>query len=139
MDEVLVKVDRATMHFALESRAPLLDASVVEYLLRVPDRRKLGAWKEKRLFKELLRGRIPDEVLDRKKHGFAIPTAEWLRGPLLPRLRESSDPILLDRQGLFEPSAVSRLIDDHLSRRVDRRKELWALLMFQLWYGRWAS
>ena len=137
MDEVLVKVDRATMRFALESRAPLLDTRVVEYLLRAPSSYKLGAWKEKRLFKELLRGRIPNDVLDRKKHGFAIPISEWLRGPLLPKLREAIDPAFLERQGLFDPSAVSRLVAEHLSRKTDCRKELWALFMFQLWYQRW--
>jgi asparagine synthase (glutamine-hydrolysing) len=137
MDDVLVKVDRATMWHSLEARSPILDPSVVSYLLSVPDRYKLGAWKNKRLLKELLRDRIPDEILNRPKHGFAVPTAEWLRGPLLARLREVSDPDFLRKQGLFDHATIKRITDEHFSGRKDRRKELWAYLMFQLWWGRW--
>ncbi|MEK7473213.1 MAG: asparagine synthase (glutamine-hydrolyzing) [Patescibacteria group bacterium] len=146
MDDVLVKVDRATMWHSLEARSPILDASVVSYLLSVPETYKLGKWKNKRLFKELVRGKIPDDVLNRPKHGFAIPTAEWLRGPapsgagqgpLYERLRDVSDPAFLKTQGLFDHATIERVIKEHLSGRKDRRKELWALLMFQLWYTRW--
>jgi asparagine synthase (glutamine-hydrolysing) len=139
MDDVLVKVDRATMWHSLEARSPLLDTRVVSYLLSVPDCYKLGAWKEKRILKELVRGCIPDHVLRRPKHGFAIPIAEWLRGPLLKRLRDVSDPDVLSSQGLFDPTTVKHIIDEHLAGRKDRRKELWAYLMFQLWYARWSG
>jgi hypothetical protein len=137
MDDVLVKVDRATMWFSLEARSPLLDTRVVSYLWSLPDQFKLGAWKKKRLLKELVRGRIPDEVLDRPKHGFAVPIAEWLRGPLAAKLAEVSEPDFLAKQGLFEPSFIKRVIEEHRVGRKDRRKELWAFLMFQLWYRRW--
>ncbi len=139
MDEVLVKVDRATMWFALEARAPLLDTAVVEYLLCLPASYKLGAWKGKRLFKELLRGRIPDAVLDRPKHGFAIPVADWLAGPLRSRLAEVTSDAFLQRQGLFQPAVIAQLMSEQALGRVDRRKELWALLMFQLWYRSWVE
>lgn len=137
MDDVLVKVDRATMWFSLEARSPLLDPRVVSYLLSVSDDLKLGSWKKKRLLKELVKGRIPDEVLNRPKHGFAVPTAEWLRGPLAGRLAEVSDPANLKKQGLFEPKFVQKIVNEHRQGRKDRRKELWAFLMFQLWYGTW--
>lgn len=139
MDDVMVKVDRATMWFALEARAPLLDRRVAEYLLRTSASLKLGRWSGKRLFKELLRGKIPDSVLDRPKHGFAVPVADWLRGPLAHRLADLASTSLLRDQGLFDPNAVARLIAEHASKRVDRRKELWALLMFQLWYRTWVQ
>jgi asparagine synthase (glutamine-hydrolysing) len=137
MDDVLVKVDRATMWFSLEARSPLLDPRVVSYLWSLPDGFKLGAWKNKRLLKELVRGRIPDEVLDRPKHGFAVPIAEWLRGPLAAKLAEVSDPSFLSKQALFEPYFIKKVMEEHRSGRKDRRKELWAFLMFQLWYGTW--
>ncbi len=137
MDDVLVKVDRATMWHSLEARSPILDASVVSYLLSVPEAYKLGAWKNKRLLKELLRGRIPQEILNRPKHGFAIPTAAWLRGPLLNRLRSVSEPEFLKKQGLFDHATIERITNEHLAGKKDRRKELWAYLMFQLWWGRW--
>ncbi len=138
MDDVMVKVDRATMWYGLEARAPLLDAEVVAYLLRLPPTYTFGAWRKKRLFKELLRGRIPDQVLDRPKHGFAIPVAAWLKGPLAERLRDVTSEAFLREQGLFSPDLVHRLLQEQGSGRIDRRKELWALLSFQLWYRRWA-
>jgi asparagine synthase (glutamine-hydrolysing) len=137
MDDVMVKVDRATMWFGLESRAPLLDTAVVEYLLRLPSSYKIGKWGGKRLLKELIRGRIPDVVLDRPKHGFAIPVSDWLAGPLRERLSEVTSVGFLKTQGIFQPQTIARLIAEHASRKMDRRKELWALLMFQLWYRAW--
>lgn len=137
MDDVLVKVDRATMWFSLEARSPLLDPRVVSYLLSVSDDLKLGSWKKKRLLKELVKGRIPDEVLNRPKHGFAVPTAAWLRGPLADRLAEVSTTDHLKKQGLFEPIFVQKIVNEHRQGRKDRRKELWAFLTFQLWYRAW--
>lgn len=137
MDEVMVKVDRATMWFGIEGRSPLLDRRVVEAAFAIPDRYKLGEWANKRLFRELLRGMIPEAILDRPKHGFGVPTAAWLRGPLKKRLQELSEPTFLREQGLFEPTTVARWIKEHEQGRPDRRKELWGFLMFQLWYGGW--
>lgn len=137
MDEVMVKVDRATMWFGMEGRSPLLDRRVVEASFAIPDEYKLGEWANKRLFKELLHGIIPGPILDRPKHGFGVPTATWLRGPLKKRLQELSEPGFLREQGLFEPKTVARWIKEHEAGRPDRRKELWGFLMFQLWYGGW--
>lgn len=139
MDEVMVKVDRATMWYGLEGRSPLLDRRVVEAAFSIPDRYKLGGWKGKRLFREMLRGLVPDSVLNRPKHGFGVPTAAWLRGPLSERLREVMNPTFLTRQGLFESKTVERWVSEHTHGRPDRRKELWAFLLFQLWYARWHS
>jgi asparagine synthase (glutamine-hydrolysing) len=137
MDEVLVKVDRATMWFSLEARAPLLDRRVVEYLLALPTKYKTGAWKKKRLLRELVKGRIPSQILDKPKHGFGVPVADWLRGPLKSRLLELTSVERLRQQGLFRPEGVERLVREHLSGTIDRRKELWAMLCFQTWHERW--
>jgi len=139
MDEVMVKVDRATMWFGIEGRSPLLDRRVVEAAFAIPDRYKLEEWKNKRLFRELLHGIIPEPVLNRPKHGFGVPTAAWLRGPLKKRLEELSEPGFLREQGLFEPKTVARWIKEHETGKPDRRKELWGFLMFQLWYGGWRN
>jgi len=139
MDEVMVKVDRATMWYALEARAPLLDTRVVEFLLNVQTDKKLGAWKGKRLFKELLKNKIPAKVLNKPKHGFAVPVGAWLNGPLSERLNALIDPVRLRDQGLFVPQAVSDLAKEHQGGRIDRRKELWAMFMFQLWYDSWVK
>jgi asparagine synthase (glutamine-hydrolysing) len=136
MDEVLVKVDRATMWFSLEARAPLLDRRVVEYLFALPTKYKMGAWKKKRLLRELVKDRVPREILDKPKHGFGVPVANWLRGPLKPRLLELTSESHIVSQGLFQPESIRLLVEQHLGGKIDRRKELWALLTFQLWYQR---
>jgi asparagine synthase (glutamine-hydrolysing) len=137
MDDVLVKVDRATMWHSLESRAPILDTRVVEYLMALPDRLKLGAWKGKRLFKELLKDKLPSEILDRPKHGFGVPTAAWLKRALAPQLAEFMGTDFLRTQGLFNPEVINRIVKEHETGRVDRRKELWSYLAFQRWYAMW--
>ncbi len=137
MDEVMVKVDRATMWFGVEGRSPLLDSRVVEVAFSIPDRYKLGEWKGKRLFREILKGVIQEEVLDRPKHGFGVPVADWLRGSLRDRLESFAELSFLAKQGLFEGKTIARWIREHEKGRQDRRKELWAFLMFQLWYARW--
>ncbi len=136
MDEVLVKVDRATMWFSLESRAPLLDRRVVEYLLALPTKYKTGVWGKKQLLRELVKGRVPSEILDKPKHGFGVPVADWLRGPLKSMLLELTATDRLREQGLFRPEGVEQLVSDHFSGRIDRRKELWAMLQFQLWHSK---
>ncbi len=139
MDEVLVKVDRATMWFALEARAPLLDTRVVEFLLNIPAKYKLNAWKNKRLFKELLKGKVPDQIINKPKHGFAVPVGAWLNGPLSSRFKALIEPDRLHQQGLFDARAVKKMADEHQAGRIDRRKEMWAMFMFQLWYDAWAK
>lgn len=137
MDEVLVKVDRATMWYSLEARSPLLDRRVVEYLLALPTNYKVGAWGKKRLLRELVKDRIPKEILDKPKHGFGVPVADWLRGPLKSRLLELTSADRLRDQGLFQPAGVEKLVQEHLNGNIDRRKELWAMFCFQTWHDRW--
>ena len=139
VDEVMAKVDRATMWFGIEGRSPLLDRRVVEAAFSIPDAYKLGDWKGKRLFREMLRGVIPESVLNKPKHGFGVPVADWLRGPLKKRLEEVAEPTFLAKQGLFDSQTVTRWLKEHHQGRPDRRKELWAFLMFQLWYARWKT
>jgi len=137
MDQVMVKVDRATMWMGLEARAPLLDPRVVEYALSLPDRYKVGAWAEKRLLKELLRQKLPSDILNRPKHGFGVPVADWLRNEFSATLQRVSGPDFLNAQCLFEEQTVRRMIDEHMAGWIDWRKELYSFLMFQRWYEQW--
>lgn len=139
LDNVMVKVDRATMWMSLEGRAPLLDTRVVEAAFQIPDQWKTGAWSQKRLLKELLNQRVPEWILRRPKHGFGVPTARWLSGPLAAELQAYTDPHLLKKQGLFEPTEVAQLIKTHAQGQKDKRKELWAYLMFQRWWRIWGT
>lgn len=137
MDQVMVKVDRATMWNGIEARSPLLDHRVVELAFSFPDAYKLGSWGHKRLFRELLNDMLPHKLLMRPKHGFGVPVAAWLRGPLAQTVAAFADRGFLTRQGLFEPTTIQRWIEEHRRGLPDRRKELWAFFMFQLWYARW--
>lgn len=136
-DQVLVKVDRASMYFALETRAPLLDHRVVEHVFSLPYEYKYRRGKGKYLFKKLMRGKLPDTIIDRKKKGFGVPLASWLTGPLKELCLDLLSPSSVGAHSLFEQSYVDRLIEQHMSRARDHRKELWNLMTFQLWYRRW--
>jgi asparagine synthase (glutamine-hydrolysing) len=137
--DILVKVDRASMANSLEVRVPLLNRVFADYVLGLPLDLKLHNFTRKYIFREALRGRLPDEILMRKKHGFGMPVSKWLRGDL----RELAGDLLsedrLRRDGLFEPAYVQQLLANHLAGRQDNRKPLWTLLVFQLWYDRYIA
>ena len=136
-DDILAKVDRASMACGLEVRAPFLDAGLVDSVARLPSSYKYGRGVTKRLLKRAARGRLPDAILDRPKKGFGIPVARWLNGPLAPLLDAMLAPDRLERQGLFRPEEVARRVGEHRAGVRDHRKPLWSLLMFQLWQERW--
>jgi asparagine synthase (glutamine-hydrolysing) len=133
-DDILFKVDRASMACSLEVRAPFLDYTLVEFLARVPSRLKLAGLETKVLLKRAMGGLLPPGLADRPKKGFGIPTAKWLRGDLRELLLDELSPARLRRQGLFDPGEVGRLVADHLSGRRGLHKELRTLLVFQLWH-----
>ncbi len=135
--DVLNKVDRASMACGLEVRAPLLDASLVDSIQRLPSRYKFAHGRTKRILKRAAAGKLPLPILRRPKRGFCVPVAHWLRGPLGPLLDDLLGPDRLVRQGLFRPEEVTRRIREHREGVRDHRKPLWTLLMFQLWYSHW--
>jgi asparagine synthase (glutamine-hydrolysing) len=131
--QTLVKVDRATMAYGLETRAPFLDPGLVELTCAMPSSLKLHRFTTKYILKRALAGRLPDAILRRRKQGFGVPLAQWFRGPLRPILEETLNAERLRRIGLLAPEGVGRLIREHMSGRRDHRKVLWALLAFELW------
>lgn len=137
MDQVLVKVDRASMHYALETRAPFLDHRLVEFVFSLPFDFKYKQGTTKYLLKKLMRGRLPDRTLERKKKGFGVPLAAWLKGPLKELCEDLLSQRQLNRHGLFDPAVVAKLKTDHYAGRTDNRKQLWNLMVFQMWYNRW--
>lgn len=132
-DDMLVKVDRASMAASLECRVPLLDHEFVEFVWSLPARAKLRGRRRKWLLRELLLRQVPAEMVDRPKRGFDPPLADWLRGPL----REWAGDLLatdrLRRQGLFDVFAVRRLWDEHMSGARNHDYQLWTLAVFQAW------
>jgi asparagine synthase (glutamine-hydrolysing) len=136
-EDILTKVDRASMACGLEVRAPMLDAELVDSVERLPAEYKYGRGRTKRLLKRAASGRLPASILGRPKKGFGIPVARWLRGPLFPLVERLLDRGRLERQGLFRPDEVTRRVGEHAAGVRDHRKPLWTLLMFQLWYDHW--
>jgi asparagine synthase (glutamine-hydrolysing) len=136
-DVVLVKVDRASMAASLEVRAPFLDHHLVEWAAALPPEYSFHKGVTKRILKDAMRDLLPDGIVDRPKKGFGIPLAAWLKGPLRPMAEELLAPDRLRAQGLLDPDAVGKLLAAHTSGRSDNRKQLWPLLVFQLWSDRW--
>jgi asparagine synthase (glutamine-hydrolysing) len=135
-DDILQKVDRASMAFSLEARPPLLDHRVVEFAWRLPRRFKIRGGETKWILRRVLDQYVPRALIDRPKMGFGIPLAEWLRGPL----REWAEDLLDPRSfggGLLDAKAARRLWAEHLGRR-NHAYGLWTLLMYEAWRRRWA-
>ena len=138
-NDILVKLDRASMMASLEGRVPLLNNDFVEYATHLPLNMKLRGLRSKFLLKRALRGLLPDVILNRPKKGFGIPVAHWFRGPLKEQMLSVLSPERIASQGFFDPGAVARLIGDHLDGRRDNRKQLWTLFAFELWHEGYLS
>ena len=141
-DDILVKVDRASMACSLEVRAPFMDYELVDFVLRLPLSYRLAGLRSKALLKRAMAGRLPDEIIHRSKKGFGMPVAYWIRKELNELVRDSFQPDKLRREGFFDPHEVQRLLEAHMAQKEDNRKVLWTLLMFELWlekYGETAS
>jgi len=138
-NDILVKLDRASMMASLEGRVPLLNNDFVEYATRLPLDMKLRGLRSKFVFKRALRGLLPNSILDRPKKGFGIPVAKWFRGPLKEQMLSVLSPERVARKGFFDAAAVAALVGDHLSGRRDNRKQLWTLFVFELWHDGYLS
>jgi len=132
-DDILMKVDKMSMAVSLESRVPLLDYTVAEFAAQIPSRYKLKGGTKKHIFKEALRGLLPDTILHRKKAGFSLPIAAWVKGELREMVGDVLSRDSLSRTGLFNPDHVQQVIDDHLEGRRDNSRPIWGLTNFMLW------
>jgi asparagine synthase (glutamine-hydrolysing) len=138
-NDMLVKVDRMSMAHGLEVRAPFLDLELVKTCLSLPPHYKLRGGTGKYILKKCLEGELPQPVLRRKKAGFLVPLEKWLRGPLLPLVRESLSPQFLHETGLLSPQRVATMIEQHASGRRDHAYPLFTLLVFAAWWRKWVS
>ncbi len=133
-EDILTKVDRASMAVSLEVRAPFLDHRIADFAASLPPEYKLKGKTTKHILKKSVKNMLPKSIIKRPKKGFGIPIATWLKGSLNPLLREILSEERLKKQDLFDPIYVSKLIKDHETGASNNYKQLWTLLVFELWF-----
>jgi asparagine synthase (glutamine-hydrolysing) len=132
--DILVKVDRMSMAHSLEARVPFLDRALVELARRMPLSMRLRGLTTKHVLRRVMGERLPAEVMRGKKRGFNVPMPTWIAGGLREFACDTLSPGRLKAQGLFDPRVVGRLLEEHLTRRVDHSRSIWTLLVFAVWY-----
>ncbi len=137
-DDILVKVDRATMAVALEGRVPLLDHRVVEHAWSLPLGTKIQGNTGKLLLRRVLSRYVPDKLVERPKMGFGVPVGEWLRGPLRDWAENLLSPTRIRAEGLLNPKPIADMWKEHQAGANNWQYPLWTVLMFQAWRERWA-
>jgi asparagine synthase (glutamine-hydrolysing) len=129
--DILTKVDRASMAHSLEVRVPILDHKFVEWAFKAPSEHNLHNGIGKYSFKHALEPHLPEDVLYRKKMGFAVPLADWFKGPLKERLYDRLFSSEMQQSGYFDLKQMKKLIDDHVSGMRDNSAPLWTSMMFE--------
>lgn len=134
--DILYKVDRASMAHSLEVRVPLLNYKLVEFVNTLPFELKLKRFTSKFILKKTVANILPDSIINRPKKGFNMPVAKWLKNEFRELLLDTLSSTTLGQHDFFDGTYVTQLINDHMEGHKDNRKELWTLLMFQLWYNK---
>jgi len=139
LDDILQKVDRATMSVSLEGREPFLDQHVIEWAARLPVDYKYNKGNKKFIIKEIVHKYIPKAMMDRPKMGFGIPIVSWLETELKPFVDRYLDDAFVIKQGIFNNDEVQRIREAFYNGKKERAEKIWFLLMFQMWYDRWMN
>jgi asparagine synthase (glutamine-hydrolysing) len=137
VDDILTKVDRATMSVALEGREPLLDHRIIEFVSQLPSNLKYNNGQTKYMLKKIVHKYIPKEIMDRPKAGFTFPMNEWLTTDLKDHLYYFINEDQFNRHGLLNVKKAMSVRDEFLAGRKGRETPIWLLLMFQMWWNRW--
>jgi asparagine synthase (glutamine-hydrolysing) len=137
-DDMLTKVDRATMTHSLEARVPYLDHRLVEFCARLEPLQKIRGTTHKQILKRVAQRYLPDDIVQRGKQGFVMPLSEWLAGKLHGELDEYLGPRGLGARGMFRDGALARLLAEHRRGRRNHAGRLWTLLILERWLRRYA-
>jgi asparagine synthase (glutamine-hydrolysing) len=132
-DDILAKVDRASMAHSLEVRVPYMDRDLVEYACRIQPHYKLRGLTTKYVLKRAMRSVLPRKIIYRRKAGFMMPVAQWLAEDLRETVEDLCSPAAISRSGLFDTGFVRQILDEHFQLRRDHRKQIYALVCFMAW------
>ena len=136
-EDILTKLDRASMAVGLEARVPFLDYRLVELAWRLPLNFKIHERRGKHIIRTILRKYVPPPMFERPKMGFDFPLGQWLRGPLRGWVEELIDPAAMRQQEVFDPEVVNRTWTEHLAGKRNWSTQIWTILMFQAWQQLW--
>jgi asparagine synthase (glutamine-hydrolysing) len=139
VDDILQKVDRATMSVSLEGREPFLDQRIIEWAAQLPMEYKYNKGNKKFIIKEIVHKYIPKETMDRPKMGFGIPIANWLQNDLKPYVDLYFDDAFVKRQNIFNNDEIQKIKRSFYEGKIERAEKIWFLLMFQMWYDKWMN
>lgn len=139
VDDILVKVDRSSMAYSLESREPLLDHRLVEWVGQLEENSLHGGVYPKRLIRDICHQYIPESIMNRPKKGFAIPTEKWMKGVLKDKLEYYCSPEFIKAQGLFNEQSVSRFLSNYLNGFDENHERPWIFMMHQMWWEEWMA
>jgi asparagine synthase (glutamine-hydrolysing) len=137
VDDILQKVDRATMSVSLEGREPFLDQHIIEWVATLPSHYKYHEGQKKYILKQIVHKYIPHQMMERPKMGFAIPVEEWLTNELKGLVEENLNDESLKAHGLFNTAEVKNIVTGFYNGRKEKYLKIWYLLMFQMWYKKW--
>lgn len=135
-NDLLVKVDIATMANSLEARSPFLDHRLIEFAASIPESLKMKRFETKSLLKKVAAGLVPADVVYRRKMGFGVPVGNWFRGEMRPFVRELLLAEKAMNRGIARPEVIRRYVDDHTNGKRDHAFQIWTLLMLELWFQR---
>jgi asparagine synthase (glutamine-hydrolysing) len=138
-DDILVKTDRASMASSLEVRVPYLDHRLVEFAFSLPSNLRLNHLKTKYILKKTASNFLPQSIVHRKKKGFGIPVAFWIKGGFKHFVLDILKKDKIRKEGIFNYQFIEELLKQHFSNKIDNRKKIWTLVMFELWLKEYTS
>jgi asparagine synthase (glutamine-hydrolysing) len=137
-DDIMAKVDRASMAVSLEGRAPFLDHELIELVCKLPLNQRVGNH-PKQILRDILYQHVPRKLIERPKMGFSIPLSQWLKGDFKGMTQDLLHPDRIQQQGLFDTAAIARVLEEFYQKDMPRENLIWPLLVFQLWHQKWLN